>query len=105
MDDDFDAAYPNIDRVLKFVMLTVHPRFRRFGIARQLVQKSIDAAKLARIPVIRTQNVTYKTQKLCQSLGFQTLATYQYAGTPFQNVPEDEKCAMLMVLELHKDVQ
>lgn len=100
LEKDFNAAYPDVEKVLKFSVLTVHPKFRRYGIARQLVQKSIDVAKLTGIPLIRAQNVTYKTQNLCESLGFKTLGTYEYANTPFQNVPKDEKCAKQMVLEL-----
>lgn len=100
LESDFAKAYPNIDCALKFVILTVHPHFRRFGIARHLMQTSIDAAKLKGISLIFAFNVTYKTQNLGESLGFKTAATYEYANGPFRNAPEDEKCAKLMVLEL-----
>lgn len=99
LQDDFNKAFPNADRALKFVILTVHPSFRRLGIARQLLQKAIDAAKMNKIPVIYVNNYTYKTQNLCESLGFKTLATYDYAETSFEKVPEGEKCIKLMALE------
>lgn len=100
LQEDFNKAYPDISHALKFVLLTVHPSFRRLGVARQLLQKAIDAAKVEKIPVIYANNYSYKSQNLSETLGFKTLVTYQYPDTPFLNVPAGEKCVKLMALEL-----
>lgn len=100
LQQDFSKAFPDVNRALKFVILTVHPNFRRLGIARKLLQKAIDVAKAEKIPAIYVNNYTYKTQNLCETLEFKTVATYQYPDTPFRNVPAGEKCVKLMALEL-----
>ena len=61
--------------VISFLMIGVHKNYRRFGIAKKLVEKSLLIGKALGCSAAKTEAMNFRSQKLYKSLGFQTIKT------------------------------
>ena len=68
----------DVDKILEFKALSVHPNYRRFGIATKLVQKSIELARSRGFEVVKVKATGKYSQKLFNNLDFDLLFEKSY---------------------------
>ena len=64
--------------IFSFQVLSVHPNYRRLGIATKLVQKSIELARSRGFEVVKAEATGKYSQKLYTKLNFDILFEISY---------------------------
>ncbi len=97
---------PEALQILKFNAVHVDQNYRRLGIAKRLVDLSLEHAKSAGFDYVIATATSYKTQAMFEKIGFLTLKEVKYADYTvdgkkiFENMPAEEVSAKLMALSL-----
>lgn len=102
---DLFAAY-HVDRIFECRILSVDHRYRGRGLARTLLQRSLQAAKDAGFELVKEDATGLFSQRAADSMGFQTLYEMRYEdykdehGSVAFPTEEPHKSLKIMVKEL-----
>ena len=64
--------------VLSFLMVAVHKDYRRCGLGRKLIQKSLEIGKKLGCDFVKCEAVALSSQTLYEQMGFQTVKVVQH---------------------------
>ena len=99
-------AKPEKYRIMSFVMVGVHRDYRRFGLARKLVEKSMSVAKALGCALIKAEAVALSSQRLYEQIGYVDVKVIQHAdwknedGEEIFKCTDGTTCGKLMVLNI-----
>ncbi|KAE8748356.1 hypothetical protein FOCC_FOCC004992 [Frankliniella occidentalis] len=102
--DLFDAYH--VDRIFECRILSVDNRYRGRGLARQLLERSIETAKAAGFQLVKEDATGLFSQRAADSMGFQTVHELPYeeykdeAGRIVFPIEAPHKSLKIMVKEL-----
>jgi len=102
---DLHSFIPDCKKYMKFLMVSVHPKYQRRGIAKKLIELSMDMAKNSDCDYIVVAATAFNSQQLFKKLQFDTLRTIDHKDfledqQPVFNCDDGTNCAKLMAKKL-----
>lgn len=103
--EDLPQLLPDCNKLLKFIIVSVHPNYQRRGIARKLVELSMDKGKELGCEYVSTAATAINSQKMFEKLQFKTLRIIEHKdfcqnGRQLICCDDGTTCGKLMVKKL-----
>lgn len=84
-----------VDKIFEYRILSVDDSYRGQGLARKLIQKSEEVARLYHCKVVKGDATAIGSLKICLSSGLKAITEIEYSDTDINVEPPHEKLVIL----------